>query len=152
VAGPDGRCLAVSEADTDRTAVKTYVPAYQKATWREHADELGMSQSEFVRTMVQAGRRGFDAPSLVHDSESTDSESDGADADAGSAGGSAGAAGFEARVIDALDAEEHLDWDALVAELSADLEERLETALESLQAENRVRYSGRHGGYTLVEP
>ena len=43
----------------DRRSVKTYVPAEQKDRWQEHADELGMSQSEFVRTMVQAGRRGF---------------------------------------------------------------------------------------------
>src|SRR6056297_3280818 len=46
----------------DRRSVKTYVPAEQKDRWREHADELGMSQSEFVRTMVQAGRRGFSPP------------------------------------------------------------------------------------------
>jgi len=145
----------VSEADTERTAVKTYVPAYQKKVWREHADELGMSQSEFVRTMVQAGRKGFDAPSLSPDADAADPDGDGEAADGdGSAGGGRGgpAPGFEARVVDALGAEGHLDWDALVAELSADLEDRLEAALESLQSANRVRYSGRHGGYTLVEP
>jgi len=43
----------------DRRSVKTYVPEDQKAIWQDHADDLGMSQSEFVRTMVQAGRRGF---------------------------------------------------------------------------------------------
>ena len=47
------------EADTVRTSVRTYLPEYQKAKWEEHAEELGMSRSEFVRTMVQAGRRGF---------------------------------------------------------------------------------------------
>jgi hypothetical protein len=137
----------VTEADVDRTAVKTYVPAYQKETWREHADELGMSQSEFVRTMVQAGRKGFDAPSLAPEADSTEDGATDTDADGGE-----DASAFESRVVDALDAEAHREWDALVAELSADLEDRLETALESLQAENRVRYSGRHGGYTLVEP
>jgi hypothetical protein len=144
----------VSEADTSRTAVKTYVPAYQKDVWREHADELGMSQSEFVRTMVQAGRKGFDAPSLSTGADATNSNGDaGSEGGGGDDDGSvAGAPGFESRVVEALDEEGHLEWDALVAELSADLEERLEAALESLQSENRVRYSGRHGGYTLVEP
>lgn len=45
--------------ETERVAVKTYVPRYQKEIWADHADELDMSQSEFVRTMVQAGRTGF---------------------------------------------------------------------------------------------
>ena len=45
--------------DTSRTQVRTYVPAYQKSEWESHADELDMSQSEFVRTMVQAGRTRF---------------------------------------------------------------------------------------------
>ena len=139
------------DADSETVQVKTRVPAHQRERWREGADELGMSQSEFVRTMVQAGRRGFDAPSLVSDSESTDSEAEGTGADGDQTDGSAGAVGFEARVVDALDAEEHLDWDSLVAELSANFEDRLETALESLQAENRVRYSGRNGGYTTDE-
>ena len=144
----------MSEADTSRTAVKTYVPAYQKDVWREHADELGMSQSEFVRTMVQAGRKGFDAPSLSTDADATDSNGDrGSGGDGGDDGGAvADPPGFESRVVEALDEEDHLEWDALVAELSADLEERLEAALESLQSDNRVRYSGRRGGYTLVEP
>ncbi|MFT4957036.1 MAG: hypothetical protein ACI9EZ_000344, partial [Halobacteriales archaeon] len=48
------------DVDTERSVVKTYVPAYQKALWQRQAETLEMSQSEFVRTMVQAGRRGFD--------------------------------------------------------------------------------------------
>ena len=44
----------------DRVSVQTYVPAGQRDRWREEADELDMSQAEYVRTMVQAGRRGFD--------------------------------------------------------------------------------------------
>ncbi len=51
-----------SDDSTERAVVRTYVPAYQKAHWQDHADELDMSQSEFVRTMVQAGRSGFEPP------------------------------------------------------------------------------------------
>ena len=43
----------------ERKVVKAYVPAYQKERWQEHADELGMNQSEFVKCMIQAGRRVY---------------------------------------------------------------------------------------------
>jgi len=39
----------------------------------------------------------------------------------------------------------------LVDSLSADFEERLEACLESLQATNQIRYSGRNGGYTTID-
>ena len=122
----------MSESDTERTVVKTYVPAYQKERWREHAAELGMSQSEFVRSMIQAGRRGFDL--------------DGGTAEPGSDDETPGVDGLEDRVLDVLD-DGYCSWDELVRSLTDDIEERLETTLQHLQRENRVRYSGRHGGY-----
>ncbi len=123
------------ESSTERTAVKTYVPAYQEELWAEHAEELGMSKSEFVRTMVQAGRKGF---------EGVDSGSDpqGSEAENGVA--------FEDRVVSALEGETR-SWDELLAALTDDVETRLDGALSDLQAENRVRYNGREGGYTLVD-
>jgi len=36
--------------------VTTYVSAETKGVWEEHADNLGMSLSRFVETMVNAGR------------------------------------------------------------------------------------------------
>ena len=54
----------------ERTSVRTYVPEYQKEAWAAHADELDMSQSEFVRTMVQAGRSGFEPPESAPDQDS----------------------------------------------------------------------------------
>lgn len=120
-------------ADTSRTTVKTYVPAYQKAEWQSHADELGMSQSEFVRTMVQAGRRGFES----RPEEPT------------SPGSNPGGNALETRVLELLETDTY-SWDELLAAVSDDVESRLDDALEGLQARNRIRYSGRHGGYTLV--
>ncbi|WP_248896916.1 DUF5805 domain-containing protein [Haloplanus halobius] len=122
--------------DADSVAVKTYVPKYQKERWREHADRLGMSQSEFVRTMVQAGRGDFEIP------ERTPGTKDGAEA---------ASSGLEPRVKDALDPDDHRSWDDLVSALSDDIEDRLEETLETLQEANVVQYSGRHGGYTLRE-
>lgn len=129
----------VEESDTERTTVMTYVPAYQKAEWKSHAEELGMSQAEYVRTMVQAGRKGFEL-----DTESPDLE--------GSSGGSnPGGHGLETRVLEALESGDPHSWEELVESLSSNFEDRLEETLESLQAENRIRYSGRKGGYTVVD-
>ena len=140
------------DIDTSRTAVKTYVPAYQKEQWKEHADELDMTQSEFVRTMVQAGRRGFepseDDPASSMPSEGPDRPSDSNPAEADDDGATPGV-GLEERVVDLLEREGCLAWDELVEELTDDIERRLDDAMQELQDENRVRYSGREGGYTL---
>ena len=124
----------MSDDGTDRAVVKTYVPKYQKSEWKAHADDLDMSQSEFVRTMVQAGRRGFDLGSAEPPEGGVDPRGD----------------GLEDALLDIL-ADEPLSWDELVERLAGDFEDRLDDALGDLQDENRVRYSGRHGGYVLVE-
>ncbi|MFB6301544.1 MAG: DUF5805 domain-containing protein [Haloferacaceae archaeon] len=127
--------------DTSRTTVKTYVPAYQKEEWQRHADRLDMSRSEFVRTMVQVGRRDFDVPSGGADGSrerTPESEPTGSD-------------GLDERVIGALAETGPLSWEDLLAAVTADVEDRLEETLQRLQADNRVQYSGRDGGYRLVE-
>lgn len=130
--------------DTDRVAVRTYVPAYQKEEWQEHAEELDMSQSEFVRSMVQAGRRGFE---FGDSDEQRTSKSE----EQGNPGVNPGGKGLEDRVLDLLEPGSHYDWDELVANLTDDIEERLDDALATLQRADRIRYSGRHGGYMLVD-
>jgi hypothetical protein len=122
----------------DRRSVKTYVPARQKDRWQDHADELGMSQSEFVRTMVQAGRRGFSTAGSGNPAEPDPSGSD------------PGGESLETRVETAL-ADGPLSWDELVEAVVGDFEDQLEDALDALQDRNRVRYNGRKGGYTLTD-
>jgi hypothetical protein len=133
-------------ADGDeRTSVRTYIPRYQKELWQSHAEELGMSQSEFVRTMVQAGRSGFEPP----ESESADDSASAESTEPRSPDANPGGNGLEDRVVEVLEDGDHYDWDALVAELTDDIEERLDETLQELQSDGRVRYSGRHGGYVL---
>jgi hypothetical protein len=122
----------------DRQSVKTYVPTEQKELWRDHADELDMSLSEFVRTMVQAGRRGF-APT---DSAAVEEP----------ASGPSGPGGrdLEAGVREALESGPR-SWDELVEAVVGDVEDELEATLDELQDRNRVRYSGREGGYVLTD-
>jgi len=132
----------MSEADTERTVVKTYVPAYQREEWDDHADELDMSRSEFVKTMVQAGRRGFGAEETA---TGTETES-GPEREDGS--GSDRTDSLETVVLEML-SEGPRDWEELLEELTAEIEEELDETLQSLQEAGTVRYSGRDGGYVL---
>jgi len=178
----------MSEGDTERVTVRTYVPKYQRDEWDDHAEDLDMSRSEFIRTMVQAGRRTFgndDGPfDAVLDTSGSSADSvagaDGAETSAtdrqlpgtegtgatvddddstgtGDAPISGAAAGrdttndLETQVVETLSGERYLSWDELLAAVTDDIEDRLEVTLQELQAGNRVRYSGRNGGYTLDE-
>jgi hypothetical protein len=124
--------MADGEFDTETVPVKTYVPAYQKDGWAEHADQLGMSQSEFVRTMVQAGRRQFEVAEEPSSEDATPGVED-----------------FEKRVLQTLDEKGPLAFDGLVGALTDDVEARLEDAIGSLQEDNRIHHSPRQG-YTLA--
>lgn len=130
--------MATDDPSMERTSVKTYVPKYQKDEWARHAEELEMSQSEFIRTMVQAGRCDFHVPSM-NESEPGSEKSTSTDAD-----------DFEDRILAVLEREGVLDWDGLVDRLIDDVEDDVDAALSRLQDENRIRYSGRDGGYVLT--
>lgn len=117
----------------DRVVVKTYVPEEQKAEWREHADDLDMSQSEFLRSMVQAGRRGF-----LDDGE-----------EGGSGDATPGVGGLEDQVLDALAESGVASWDDLVADLSGDFEDRLYETVQALEDAGRIRHDPREDGYVL---
>lgn len=134
----------MAESDVERVGVRTYVPEYQREKWDRHAEELGMSRAEFVRTMVQAGRRGFDFDGL----EQRDGSNPEQPAEDPS---TPGVNGLEDQLLELLDSEEYLSWDELVDGVTDDIEERLEERLDELQRHNRVQYNGRRGGYTLVD-
>ena len=135
-------------ADGDeRTSVRTYVPRYQKERWQSHAKELDMSQSEFVRSMVQAGRKGFEPPAT----ESGDNSASADEMEPSSSDATPGGNGLKDRVLETLADGDHYDWDQLLAALTDDIEQRLDETLKELQSDGRVRYSGRHGGYVLDE-
>jgi len=135
-------------SDSERATVRTYVPAYQKEQWQAHAEELNMSQSEFVRTMVQAGRSGFEpAASGTAEPDAAESDSE----EPRSPDTTPGGDGLKDRVREILADGNYYEWDDLLAELTDDIEERLEDTLQELQSNNEVQYSGRHGGYVRDE-
>lgn len=126
--------------EAERVTVSTYVTAYQRDRWREDAESLGMSQSEFVRSMVQAGRRGFALDGDTGNPEEGDVP-----------GSNPGSNDLKTGLLDLLRSEGPLEWDELVQELTGDLEDELESTLLELQADNRINHSPRDGTYSLVE-
>lgn len=131
-----------SDVDTERTVVRTYVPAYQRDQWDTHAESLDMSRSEFVRSMVQAGRRGFGADLADQNEQERNPIPE---------DGSSPQKGLENTVQSLLEESGCLSWEELFQEIAGDIEQRLEGALQELQDQDRVRYSGPEGGYVLEE-
>lgn len=143
ILGSIGPNMAAENDETARTSVKTYVPAYQRDMWDDHADELDMSRSEFVRSMVQAGRKGFDpqgpAPETREDTPAKTEPGESAETDT-----------IEDEIIAQLE-DGPRSWDDLFEAVAGDIETRLEDALADLQEANSVQYSGREGGYVRVK-
>ena len=129
-------------SQSDRVSVQTYVPAAQLDRWREEADELDMSQAEYVRTMVQAGRRSFDLET---------GGAGGPTDEPGSPDTTPGGDGLKDRILDVLDESGVTGWEMLLSAVTDDFEARLEDALQELRKEGRVRHSPREGGYAVVD-
>lgn len=127
------------EADSERVTVTTYVPTDQRDRWRADAEALDMSQSEFVRAMVQAGRRGFSLGADTEEAVETDV-----------AGANPRGSDLRTAILELLEREGELGWSDLVEELLGDLEGDVEAELIALQGENRIRHSPRRGTYALA--
>lgn len=113
----------------DRVSVKTRVPQYQKDAWQAHAAALDMSQSEYVRTMIQAGRRDFELEPPEPPSRDADP----------------GGSGLETPVLEVLSADEYRDFDAIVDLLTEEIEDLIDDTLQELTAAGEVEVSGRKG-------
>lgn len=143
--------------DTDSAVVTTYVPAYQKAEWESHADDLGMSQSEFVRSMVQAGRRGFgtviegdDADVEVRVPHTGRHNPSNNHVEKGVSTGSNPGGELSETLLQTLEENGPLSWNELVDDVVGDIEDRLNDAIYELQTENKITHSPRAGKYVLV--
>jgi len=131
-------------AVNDRVSVQTYVSAAQRQVWRDEADEMDMSQAEYVRSMVQAGRRSFEFGGSGTDETDPSEEEPSPDANPGGSR-------LKDRVLNVLETEEVADWEEIRAAVTDDIDDRLEKALKELQVEDAIRYSGRRDGYVVVE-
>lgn len=134
----------VQDHDTERTEVRVKLPRYQKERWAADAEDLDMSQAEFVRTMVQAGRSGLrlEAPDAPSGNGSEEPPSEAVDPRGD---------GLEDRVLVVLRRGDAVTWDDLLESVVGDIEDRLDETMGELQESGRVRFSGREGGYVLTD-
>lgn len=116
-----------SDDEQETVAVRTYVPEYQREIWKERADDLGMSLSEFVRTMTQAGSRGFEPPDPPKRTTSV-----------------------EQSVLEVLDNGPRT-FGELADEIVGGVESQIDETLQDLVQRGQVTFSGRGGRYELTE-
>lgn len=134
-----------------KVEVKSYLPPYQKEEWTEHRQELGIdSQSEFVRMMVEAGRRALD-PQFVRE-QVDDTPADAADTADDLPDDPAER--LEEWVMLTLNDGEYHSWPELVTKYGygeENISAELDDVLKQLQTAGRVEYNPRDGGYALVD-
>ncbi|WP_460918723.1 DUF5805 domain-containing protein [Salinarchaeum chitinilyticum] len=133
---------SATERDAERTSVRTYVPVYQKEAWAEHAEELEMSLSEYVRSMVQAGKRGFEG--IEHSPSEPSIE------EPGSGDATPGGEGLESTVLEAL-ADGPLEFDELVEVVADDFRRDVDAALDRLEERELVEHDRLDGGYRVTD-
>ena len=138
--------------DTDRTTVTTYVPAYQKSRWKTHANELEMSLSEFVRSMVQAGRRGFGKQPENDSGEKTPQEtsSNPSTVEEGSSDGTTPRVDLREIILDTIETHGPLTWDELIDIVTDEFEDDIESELAELESNDRIERSIRTNEISLT--
>lgn len=114
---------------TSRVAVKTYIPEEQKQIWDSHADELSITMSEYIRTMVQSGRSPFTIESPPSSDENPRGDS------------------LETAILDILQ-QGPATFDELSNQIIGELEEQLDQTLMKM---DEVVVSGRTGEYQLTD-
>lgn len=112
-----------------RKRVRTSAPESQIGTWEAEAEAMNVTRAEYIRLMIQAGRRQFPA------CETDNDESEGIQ--------------VEMRVLDALEENGELTWGELVEEAVGDVEDKVEDAIEELEEQGRVSVSLRENTVSL---
>lgn len=123
-----------SMATDDRTSARVYLSQAEKTDWEAHADELDMSLAEFIRTMVNAGRREFDLEPVEIGSHTTNPWGE----------------TLEKEVQELLEER----GPATVADIHDDLDDvpddRIDEHLQTLQDHGRIEHIGPGKGYALT--
>lgn len=129
-------------AADETVQVTLRVPRHQREEWQEHAADLEMDQSEFLLSMVQAGRRGFE------DEEPTSSAR--GRSEGGFEATTPGVNGLESRVLEVIREQGEARWEDLVEELVVDFEDAVVETLKRLENEGRIESDPRTG-YSLSD-
>lgn len=129
--------------DGERAAVRTYVTENQRDEWDREAERLEMSRAEYVRSMVQAGRRGF---TLEEPDAQPENPSEGPCSDVDPGGD-----GLRTRILDVLEREGPCSWDEIVAEVTQELEDQVDAELEVLNRQGVIEQDSRTGNHRVTE-
>lgn len=112
-----------------RKRIRTSAPEEQIEIWEAEAEEMNVTRAEYMRLMMQAGRRNFGL------AEPETSDSDGIN--------------IEERVIETLQEHGEMSWDELVEKAVGDVEEEVEKVIEKLDEKGRVSTSVRNSTVEL---
>lgn len=135
---------------TERESVRLHVPHYQKAEWENHADELEMGLSEYVRSMVQSGRTAFEDVGTGDTAGVGQAGTDGPGTDRTRYPADSPDT-IEEILLGTLDDAEYLTWEEIREETIGDIESDLEATLQDLMDRDLVVHTPRNGGYRRVE-
>lgn len=105
----------------EKKRVKTSAPVEQVEIWEEEAEKMNVTRAEYIRLMMQAGRRQFPI--------CENGDGDGGGIDIGE------------QVMTALREHETLQWDELVQEAVGDIEEQVEDVIRDLEDDGKVEVS-----------
>ncbi|WP_252698861.1 DUF5805 domain-containing protein [Natronosalvus vescus] len=111
------------------------VPEHQLAIYDDEAEEMGFSsRAEYIRSMINAGRREF---GLNPQGETPE--------DASLRGS------LDERILAILEEAEGLAQDEVVDAVTADVEDQVTEVLNDLNDEGRIDYDVRRSGFVVAE-
>lgn len=119
---------------TNKKVVKTQIPAYQKQDWKDHAQELDMTLSEYLRCMVQRGRTAYAMDNLEDASKDTNPRGNNA----------------KDRLLDILQVDTPVRFEQIIESYATNIEIEVEDALIELADEERIHQTPR-GGWIKIE-
>lgn len=116
-----------SHQDIEGTVLNVYLPKSQKEEWEQHAAEMDLELSRYVREMVQSGRRPWfsgDTERPVKN-QSADTEP------------------LKQQILEGLQRSQSLDYEELLEVVTDNIQNRLDRAITELKEEGRVHQNPR---------
>ncbi len=110
------------------------VPDHQLEIYDEEAEEMGFSsRAEYIRSMINAGRREFGLNPQGATGEDASPQ-----------------ASLDERILSILDEADGLAQEEVVNAVTADVEEQVTETLNQLNDEGRIDYDVRQGGFVIA--
>ena len=112
---------AESDHDSGGTVLNVYVPEHERVDWEQHADELGLEMSRYVREMVKSGRRPWYSENYRVQPEGDEPNQE-----------------LEEQILAALSEAGPLSNDEVYEAITNQLQSRVDEKLMELREDNRI--------------